>query len=98
MPTYVYVTILPNGDDGEAFEVEQSMTDPPLARHPETDLPVRRVILPPRVLGNYSEQSLKHAVADDEKLGKMGFTKYVRAGDGKYEKRTGRGPDVISGD
>ena len=27
-----------------------------------------------------------------------GFTKYVKSGDGTYEKRAGKGPDVISKD
>ncbi len=35
---------------------------------------------------------------DDKKLDKMGFTKYVKAGDGFYEKRAGKGPDVIHRD
>ena len=33
-----------------------------------------------------------------KKLDKLGFTKYVKAGDGFYEKRAGKGPDVISKD
>ncbi len=98
MPTYVYAVILPDGSDGEIFEVEQRMSDPPLETHPESGAPVRRLITPPRVLGKYSEQSMKNAIADDQKLGKMGFTKYVRAGNGKYEKRAGKGPDRISAD
>ena len=38
------------------------------------------------------------SVADDKKLDRMGFTKYVKAGDGHYEKTAGKGPDVISRD
>jgi hypothetical protein len=38
------------------------------------------------------------SVADDKKLDKLGFTKYVKSGDGTYEKRAGKGPDVISRD
>jgi hypothetical protein len=37
-------------------------------------------------------------MADDKKLDKLGFTKYVKSGDGTYEKRAGKGPDVISRD
>lgn len=45
MPTYIYETLRPDGDgQGERFEVRQSIGDPPLTRHPETGLPVRRVI------------------------------------------------------
>lgn len=43
MPTYVYHVL---GADGEAsnFEVRQSFHDAPLAYHPQTGEPVRRVI------------------------------------------------------
>jgi hypothetical protein len=34
----------------------------------------------------------------DKNLNEKGFTKYVKAGDGYYEKRAGKGPDVISAD
>ena len=41
MPTYIYETVeAPNTQ----FEVKQSMKDEPLTRHPETGVPVRRVI------------------------------------------------------
>jgi hypothetical protein len=35
---------------------------------------------------------------DDKKLDQLGFTKYVKSGDGIYEKRAGKGPNVISRD
>ena len=41
---------------------------------------------------------MARSVADDKKLDRLGFTKYVKAGDGTYEKRAGKGPDVISRD
>lgn len=44
MPTYLYETIPSNGSIGERFEWRQSMNDAPLAKHPETGVPVRRVI------------------------------------------------------
>ena len=41
MPTYIYETLeQPNTQ----FEMKQSMKDEPLTRHPETGVPVRRVI------------------------------------------------------
>ena len=45
MTTYVYETI-PQKPDAKPkrFEVQQSMKDAPLTRHPETGEPVRRVI------------------------------------------------------
>ncbi len=46
MTTYVYETIPQNeGEKPEYFEVKQNMQDAPLAKHPETGQPVRRVIL-----------------------------------------------------
>ena len=45
MTTYVYETIPQRpGEKAERFEVRQSMQDTPLQRHPETGVPVRRVI------------------------------------------------------
>ena len=46
MTTYVYETIprMP-GEEPRRFEVRQSMNDQPLANHPETGEPVRRVVL-----------------------------------------------------
>lgn len=45
MPTYVYETV-PSAENGaaERFEIKQSFNDPPLEVHPETGVPVRRVI------------------------------------------------------
>ena len=34
----------------------------------------------------------------NKNLDRMGFTKYEKAGDGFYEKKAGKGPDVISRD
>ncbi len=46
MATYVYETIPQRaGEKRLRFEVEQSMNDAPLTRHPENGRPVRRVIL-----------------------------------------------------
>jgi hypothetical protein len=41
---------------------------------------------------------MSRSVADDKKLDRLGFTKYVKSGDGVYEKRAGKGPDVIHRD
>ena len=38
------------------------------------------------------------SVSDDKKLEKQGFTKYVKAGNGIYEKRCDKGPQTISRD
>ena len=41
MPTYIYETVEASP---VRFEVKQSMRDEPLALHPQTGVPVRRVI------------------------------------------------------
>lgn len=95
MPTYVYEVIRENGESGERFELVQRMADPPLTEHPETGEPVRRVILPARIAGKHSPMKTDRNLADDSKLERMGFTKYVKSGDGTYEKTIGGGPDKI---
>lgn len=45
MTTYVYETIPQQpGMEPVRFEVQQSMNDAPLTRHPQTGEPVRRII------------------------------------------------------
>ena len=45
MATYLYETIPANeGEQPETFEFQQSMKDEPLRHHPETGVPVRRII------------------------------------------------------
>ncbi|HWL07709.1 MAG TPA: FmdB family transcriptional regulator [Planctomicrobium sp.] len=98
MPTYIYEVIHDDGTGGATFEVFQSISETPLTQHPETGAPVRRVIQAPFIGGSWSESAMQKNVSDDKKLDKLGFTKYVKAGDGFYEKRAGQGPDVISRD
>jgi len=45
MPIYVYET-LPTAAEAapERFEVRQSMAEPPLTQHPESGVPVRRIL------------------------------------------------------
>ncbi len=46
MTTYVYETIpSKDGEEPRFFEIQQSMKDAPLTKHPETGDPIRRVIL-----------------------------------------------------
>jgi predicted nucleic acid-binding Zn ribbon protein len=98
MPIYVYEVINEDGSPGETFEVFQNMSEPPLAMDPATRKPVRRVLQAPNIGGKWSDSAMNKSVADDKKLDRLGFTKYVKAGDGIYEKRAGKGPDVISRD
>ena len=46
MPTYVYETIPQKpGEAVVQFEIKQSMRDNALTKHPETGVPVRRIIV-----------------------------------------------------
>ncbi len=96
MPTYVYEVILENGDGGEQFEVYQRMSDEPLTQHPESGKPVRRVFQAVGITGLSSMNRAEKSVKDDRKLEQMGFTKYVKSGDGTYEKVCGKGPNSIN--
>jgi predicted nucleic acid-binding Zn ribbon protein len=45
MATYLYETIpAEEGGKSETFEIQQSMKDAPLTKHPQSGVPVRRVI------------------------------------------------------
>jgi hypothetical protein len=96
MPIYVYEIVREDGRDGETFEVVQNMSDPSLTVHPETGQPVRRIPARTSIGGVWSDGSMKRSISDD-KLQKQGFTKYVKTGDGTYEKTLGSGPSMISG-
>ena len=96
MPTYVY-QVITDDDSGEVFEVVQSMQDEALTEHPETGEPVRRIIQPPLIGGKHSDARDKRMLSDNN-LDKLGFTKYVKSGDGTYEKTAGKGPKSIQRD
>lgn len=98
MPFYVYEIIREDGQPGEQFEVFQQISDEPLTEHPETGEPVQKVITGCFIGGSWSDSAMKKNSSDDKKLDQMGFTKYVKAGDGYYEKRAGKGPDLIHKD
>jgi len=95
MPIYVYEVVLDDDEPGQLFEVMQKMSDPPLTEHPTTGQPVRRVLQPPHIPGQWSDAGARQQLTDAN-IAAHGLTKYVRAGDGIYEKRAGKGPDVIS--
>ena len=97
MPTYVYQVINDDGSEGETFEVFQKMADEPLTRHPETGQPVRRVIQPPTIPGRWSDHATKQLLSN-KNLERLGFTKYERAGAGRFEKKAGRGPRTLGAD
>lgn len=94
MPIYEYEVINDDGTAGERIEIVQKMSDEPLTNHPETGAPIRRVFSAPILPGRHSDHKLNQTLRDNDKLGKMGFTKYVKTSDGTYEKQTGTGPDL----
>jgi predicted nucleic acid-binding Zn ribbon protein len=96
MPTYVYEILDEQGrPTEERFEVIQPMSEDPLTAHPETGQPIRRVFVPFRIAGKHAPMHTDKALKDDRKLEQLGFTKYVKASDGKYEKVIGKGPNQI---
>ena len=98
MPTYVYQEILPDGAEGETFEIEQSMSDAPLVRHPRTGNPVRKVFLAPNLPSRYTESATKKKLSDGN-IEQHGFTRYEKDKvTGRYHKTAGkdrRAPDVV---
>jgi putative FmdB family regulatory protein len=66
------------------FEVEQRMTDAKLTHCPECKEPVERLI------GAAAINAGKVSVSD-KRVGELGFTKYVKTGDGSYERAAGSG-------
>jgi hypothetical protein len=73
------------------------MNQPPLTVHPETGQPIRRTLTAPNVTGKWSDSGMT-ANLSDRNLAAKGFTKYVKTGDGRYEKAVGKGPSSISAD
>lgn len=98
MPVYVYEVIRRDGSAGDCFEIEQSMKDEPLAHHPQTGEPVRRVYQPPNLATRYTPGSTRNKL-ENSNVEKAGFTKYERDKlTGKYHRVAGkdkRAPDVI---
>lgn len=90
MPLYVYQVVEADGTEGEVFEVMQKMSEPVLTVHPDSGKPVVRLLAAPNAVTRYGAGNLSN-----DRLGKLGFTKYQKSGDGTYEKTAGSGPDVI---
>jgi len=94
MPLYRY-QVVTDDDSGEIFEVVQGMSDAPLTAHPESGEPVARIFTTPNAPKKWTGQNMK-ANLSDKNLDRMGFTKYVKSDNGKYEKVIGKGPSKIS--
>ncbi len=97
MPLYLYEVVEPDGSGGEQFEVLQKMSDEPLAHHPETGEAVRRIFAEPNAPRAWTDSQGKAAVSD-KNLASKGFTKYVKTGNGTYEKTAGSGPKTLRRD
>jgi len=69
------------------FEVHQRIADPKLEKCPDCGKAVERLISPVKVGGKYS--------TSDSRVKELGLTKYKKAGDGVYEKTSGKGPNLI---
>ncbi len=72
MPVYRYVTIEPDGSDGEIFEVEQGVNSPSLKLHPESGKNVRRIYDSPNINTNYTPGKEK-SLSDMARIKKAGF-------------------------
>ena len=87
MPIYTYITINPDGSDGEVFEVEQSISSKPLEKHPENGLPVKRVFDAPNLNTEYTPGKEK-SLSDMTRIKKAGFEVLEKDKiSGKYFKR-----------
>jgi predicted nucleic acid-binding Zn ribbon protein len=89
MPVYTYRVIHEDGSKGDYFEVEHSMTEPPLDKHPVTGQKAIKVMSAPNL-------GIKHTTGGTEKkldnknVEKAGFTKYEKDKlTGKYHKTAG---------
>ena len=93
MPTYTYRCDEPCEICSGNQEVFQRMSDAPLTRCQECEKPLRRIVsLPLRAVVNTANLS-------DKNIAAKGFTKYVRAGKGRYEKVAGSSdaPSTLDG-
>ncbi|MGF1484363.1 MAG: FmdB family transcriptional regulator [Opitutales bacterium] len=99
MPIYTYQVIRADGGEGELFEIQQSMKDEALSRHPVTGESIRRVYSPPNVVRRYSDRAMQ-ARTTQEKIAEAGFTRYERDKlTGTFHKTNrNRGPETLLAD
>jgi len=62
-----------------------------------TAKPVRRLIQAANIPLKHTDEAEAGQISN-KNLDRPGFTKYERAGGGFYEKKAGKGPNVISAD
>lgn len=93
MPVYAYRVILPDGSEGETFEIDQAISDAPLEKHPLDGRPVRRVFSVPNLVTRYSEREIRKKTTDKAYLESKGFTRYEKdKASGTYHKTAGSDP------
>ena len=91
MPIYEYQAIEGGCAYCQArFEAMQKMADPPITSCPDCDTPVQRVMSAVSFKTGSEKQLLSNS-----NVGKNGFARYEKSGDGTYAKTTGPGPDTI---
>jgi hypothetical protein len=95
MPLYLYEEVLPDGTGGEQFELLQPISAATYTEHPDTGVPVRRLIGVPNAPKSWTDSQGKTKTSDPN-LERLGFTKYVKGSDGKYDKLFGKGPSKIN--
>lgn len=83
MPVYEYEHLTDICDQGETFEVRQSLTDDELTQCPNCKAAVRKIISRPNISTPKTDTELKD----------LGFTKLVKRDDGVYENVTARDAD-----
>jgi putative FmdB family regulatory protein len=84
MPIYEYAPASGNCKQcGGRFEVYQRVADDKLTQCPDCGQPCERVISAVALGGKYS--------TSDAKVKELGMTKYVKAGNGVYERTVGEG-------
>lgn len=87
MPLYTYQIVTPAGD-GPVVEFIQPLGAPALERHPETGVPLRKLITAPNLPLRHGEAATRDKLSDAN-LARHGFTKYVRSGHGQFERTVG---------
>ena len=69
------------------------MSEAPLTHHPENGKRVQRLLGMPSTMRRYAPGNLSN-----QRLDRLGFTRYERSGKGTYEKTAGTGPRTITGE
>ena len=83
MPVYTYRVVNEDGSKGERFEVEHSMCEPTLEKHPVTGESIVKIMQAPN-LGVKHTTGATEKKLDNKNVEKAGFTKYEK------DKLTGR--------